>query len=387
VTSLAGAGTIARLTLLRTSRDRVALFFTFALPMLIITLLSAAAQGGELLVGVVAPDDGPLARELIADLGSSPSMELRRFDDIAALQRAVRLEKVQGGVVVPEGYDAAARAGRQTTVTMILDPSTQDSAAIRTKVAAAVASQAALIQAAQFAGGEGERFDGALGVARAQAGPVGLDVQTSTAGKPGLSGMQTRDYATLGELVLFVFLIALTSAGDLVEARRDGTARRMLATPTTAWAVVVGQGLGHFGILVVQATFIIALGAGVFGVSWGNPLGAALVVGAFALVGTSVSLLVGSVARSNEQATSLGPPVGIALAMLGGAMWPLEIVGPLMRTIGHLTPHAWALDAFVQLMGSRATVLDVLPQVAVLLAFNAVLLPLASFRLRRSLGA
>jgi hypothetical protein len=62
VTKLSGTGTIARLTLLRASRDRVALFFTFALPMLIITLLSAAAQGGELIVGVVGPDDGPLAR-------------------------------------------------------------------------------------------------------------------------------------------------------------------------------------------------------------------------------------------------------------------------------------------------------------------------------------
>jgi hypothetical protein len=49
--------------------------------------------------------------------------------------------------------------------------------------------------------------------------------------------------------------------------------------------------------------------------------------------------------------------------------------------------HGWALDAFVDLMSGGATVLDVLPQVGVLLAFSAMLLPLASFRLRRSPGA
>jgi ABC-2 type transport system permease protein len=173
---------------------------------------------------------------------------------------------------------------------------------------------------------------------------------------------------------------------DLVEARRDGTARRMLATPT-AWAVVFGQGLGQFAILVVQATFIIALGAGVSGVSWETRWAPPLWSVRSRWSARASACCSARVARSNEQATSLGPPVGIALAMLGGAMWPLEIVGPLMRTVGHLTPHAWALEAFIDLMGSRAIVLEVLAQVGILLAFSAVLLPLASFRLRRSLGA
>ena len=379
--------TIARLGLLRLSRDRVALFFTFALPLMIITLLSAAVPGGEVAVGVVAEDDGPLARELVADLEGTDSVELRDFGTVASLERAVRLERVQGGVVVPAGYDAALRAGRPMTVTLIVDPTTQDAAAIRSTVGAAVAGQAAVVQAARFAAGAGG-FDQALEMATQLAGGAGgLEVETTTAGKPGVAGMDAADYATVGELVLFIFLIGLTSAGDLVEARRDGTARRMLATPTPAWAVVVGEGLGRYAILLVQATFIVFLGATIFGVSWGDPVGVALVVGAFALVGTSISLLVGKLARSNEQATSLGPPVGIALAMLGGAMWPLEIVGPVMRAVGHLTPHAWALDAFVDLMGNGAPASAILPQVGILVLFSALLLPLAGLRLRRAIGA
>jgi ABC-2 type transport system permease protein len=379
--------TIARLGLRRLSRDRVALFFTFALPLMIITLLAAAVPGGEVAVGVVAEGDGPLARELVADLEGADSLELRSFGTVAGLERAVRLERVQGGIVVPAGYDAALRDGRPMTVTLIVDPTAQDAAAIRSTVGAAVAGQAAVVQAARFAAGAGG-FDRALEVATQLAsGAGGLEVRTTTAGKPGVAGMDAADYATVGELVLFIFLIGLTSAGDLVEARRDGTARRMLATPTPAWAVVVGEGLGRYAILLVQAAFIVLLGATIFGVSWGNPLGVALVVGTFALVGTSISLLVGTLARSNEQATSLGPPVGIALAMLGGAMWPLEIVGPVMRAVGHLTPHAWALDAFIDLMGNRVSAAAILPQVAVLVLFSAVLLPLAGLRLRRAIGA
>jgi ABC-2 type transport system permease protein len=268
-------------------------------------------------------------------------------------------------------------------VALVVDPAAQDSAAVRTRVSAAVAGQSAVVQAAAFAAPSAGGFDAGVAAARQVAGgSVALDVQTSTAGQPGFSAMKASDYATVGELVLFLFLIGLTSAGDLVEARNNGTARRMLATPTPAWAVIAGEAAGRYAVLTLQALFIIVLGAGFFGVSWGNPLGVGLVVAAYALVGTSVSLLVGTVARSNEQATSLGPPIGIALAMLGGAMWPLEIVGPVMRTVGHFTPHAWALDAFVDLMGNRVGPGAVLGQVGVLLAFSAALLPLAVLRLR-----
>ena len=65
----------------------------------------------------------------------------------------------------------------------------------------------------------------------------------------------------------------------------------------------------------------------------------------------------------------------------------IEIVGPVMRAIGHVTPHAWALDAFVDLMGNRVGPSGVLTQVAVLLLFSAAILPLAGYRLRRAIGA
>jgi ABC-2 type transport system permease protein len=53
----------------------------------------------------------------------------------------------------------------------------------------------------------------------------------------------------------------------------------------------------------------------------------------------------GTVFRTSEQATAIGPAVGTAFGMLGGCMWPLEIVPQPVRLVGHATPHAWAVDA------------------------------------------
>ena len=59
----------------------------------------------------------------------------------------------------------------------------------------------------------------------------------------------------------------------------------------------------------------------------------------FALVATGVGMLGGSVLRNAEQATSIGPPVGIALGMLGGCMWPLAIVPEPMRVSATCSPR------------------------------------------------
>src|SRR5690606_20607488 len=101
---------------------------------------------------------------------------------------------------------------------------------------------------------------------------------------------------------------------------------------------------------LVQSTLIVLVGWGLFGVDWGDPRGVVLVVVLFAVVATAVGLLVGATVSDPDQAQAVGIPVAIGLGMLGGCMWPLDIVPPLMRTLGHVAPHAWAMDAWVALV-------------------------------------
>jgi ABC-2 type transport system permease protein len=68
-------------------------------------------------------------------------------------------------------------------------------------------------------------------------------------------------------------------------------------------------------------------------------------------------------------------------------MVPLEIFTPSMRTIAHATPHAWANDAFAELVRHGGTIADILPQLGVLLAFAVALLGLAAWRLRIAITA
>ncbi|HEX7464564.1 MAG TPA: ABC transporter permease, partial [Actinomycetota bacterium] len=106
-----------------------------------------------------------------------------------------------------------------------------------------------------------------------------------------------------------------------------------------------------------------------------------------ALVGTGAAMLMGSVLENAQQAGSFGVFFGLILAALGGCMVPLEIFPNTMRTIAHVTPHAWALDAFGDVLGRNGTVADIWPQLAVLALYAAGLLSLAAVLFRRKLTA
>jgi ABC-2 type transport system permease protein len=378
---------IAIYRLVQLGRDKIGLFFTFLLPLLILALLVVAVPDQEVALGVAVQDRGQLATDLRTELEQASDIEVSSYDNANELRTAVRRFEVSAGVVIPPGYDAALRSGGQPTVELVLDQTSTDTIAVRSQVTALLSDQVALAQAAAFAAREGGvPFDQALSAAdAADTAREALDTQVTTAGATPLTNLGIAAYVTAGQLVLFLFVIGLTGAGDLVESRRLGITRRMLATPIPTWGVLAGEGLGRLGIALVQALVIVGAGALVFGIDWGNPLGVVAIIAAFSLVVAAVSLLVGAISPTAELATSIGPPIGIVLGMLAGCMWPLEIVPAPMAVAGHFTPHAWAVDAFVQLMGAGATLLDVLTEVGILLAFAAVILAVAVWRLRRSI--
>jgi ABC-2 type transport system permease protein len=154
----------------------------------------------------------------------------------------------------------------------------------------------------------------------------------------------------------------------MTETRRLGIARRILSTPTPIRTIVAGQLLGRLAIALAQALIIVLGSILFFGVAWGNPLGTAVVILSFCLVGTGSAVLVGSVCKTEEQARPVAFLLGLGLAALGGSMAPLEVFPTTARAIAHITPHAWANDAFSKLLKHGGDLTTVLPQIGILLS-------------------
>lgn len=383
--SLLRALVIAWANLVRLLRDRLGLFFIVVMPLIIIVVMGLQFGGGfDTRVGLYAPNGGPLADELAEALEGT--WQIERYDSAERLEANVREGRMAAGVILPDGYTDRLLAGETVEVGFRADPS-DVALSHRRVVEAAVADQAAIMRAAAFAADEtGSAFDSMLSEARRHAASqTPIDVEVTTIGE-SLFPAELRGF-TLGaqaQLVLFMFLTSLTGATQLIVSRQLGVSRRMLSTSTPMPTILLGEALGRFGVAAFQGVFIVAATAIGFGVTWGDPLGVAAVVGAFALVGAGVAMLIGAVSNNAEQASSVGVFAGLGIAALGGSMVPPEIFPPIMETASWLTPHRWAIDALRDLVAG-ATLADILLPVGVLLAFGVVIMALATWRLRAAL--
>jgi ABC-2 type transport system permease protein len=204
-------------------------------------------------------------------------------------------------------------------------------------------------------------------------------------GRVGGRTIEVASYFGPSMAIFFLFFTVSFGARSILAERRQGTMRRLLATAAPPGGVLAGKALAAFALGTSSVLVMWLATTLVFGADWGDPEAALLLVTVFALVGTGVGMLLGSVLHNAEQATSIGPPVGIALGMLGGCMWPLAIVPEPMRIVGHLFPQAWAMDAFIALIAKDAGLAGITLNLAVLAAFAAALLTLATWLLRRAL--
>jgi len=68
-------------------------------------------------------------------------------------------------------------------------------------------------------------------------------------------------------------------------------------------------------------------------------------------------------------------------------MWPLEVVPGSLQAVGHLTPHAWAMDAWISLSFEDGDLGTIAGSLAVLAAWSFGLLVLSVGLLRRTLRA
>jgi ABC-type multidrug transport system permease subunit len=95
--------------------------------------------------------------------------------------------------------------------------------------------------------------------------------------------------------------------------------------------------------------------------NWGaQPRWLVAVVAATSFAAMGLAMLVAALARTETQVAIYGTLLVLVLAGLSGClMGDREFMPPLMQEISRVTPHAWALDAYRQLLTNPDPAMDV----------------------------
>jgi len=208
------------------------------------------------------------------------------------------------------------------------------------------------------------------------------------AGTPSLGpfGGDYFSFAVVG--VAFAGLLGMFQEGLAAvvrSAQLSGTLEALLVTPVPVPVILFGSSLYSLLFQVVRTALHLGVALAFFGLALGrvNAAGVLAVGVLTVLCFLSVGVLSASFILVYKTGNPFSWIMGTASGLLGGVVFPIALLPPWIRWISSLLPVTYALDGMRKSLLASASFADVLPDVAALAAFDALLLPasLVAFRL------
>jgi ABC-2 type transport system permease protein len=197
-----------------------------------------------------------------------------------------------------------------------------------------------------------------------------LKVTSTMANTRIQSGYDSMKQSMIGFTVFFSMYTMVFSIGTILSDKRYKTWERMLISPVSMSSILSGTMVVSFLVGMIQMSVLILGGRYLFGIDWGNSLaGIIMITTVFVFTITSFGLLLSAIVKTEAQLGAVAPVVLTSTSMLGGTMWPLEIVNnKLLLFLAELTPQKWAMQGMLNIaakgMGFESAIL---PSIVLLL--------------------
>lgn len=316
------------------TRDRAALFWTMAFPLIFILMFGAIFTGGgsaDRAFGWADQDGTAASAELRSAFADLANVELRDMtqEDALTLMRAGDLQAV---IVVPAGYGAAiattrTQPGPPVAIAVYTDPTQQSQTA------------------------DTFRFvDSVLG---------GVNLKLTGRGPavvPEPRAVQTESLTFISYLVPSILGMALMQLGvfsaiPLVGDREKGILKRLNATPLRRWQLVGSNVLMRLLIGVVQTVVIVGVGALAFDVQISGNL---LLMAGLVILGSmsfiALGYVIASFARTEDAANGMTSVVQFPLMFLSGTFFPIDSMPDFLKGIARVLPLTYLSDGLRQVM-------------------------------------
>jgi ABC-2 type transport system permease protein len=344
------------------------------------TLLFGLAFGGSsnqpsdsrLPVGLLDQDNAAISAQLQTLLANSTVIRLdttsgRSESDLAGL---VGSNKMAAAVVIPAGYSQSVRNSSPLKLGFYADPSQPSTSTVESELLVASNRLASAVRTASIAATLTKNpatFDPALTQALAawQNPPIKVSITSGVSSKPQNQNILSMAQSSPAMMIQFAIAGLLTAASVIVNERKNRALQRLLTTSTSRFQILMGHYLAIFSLIFVQFLLLMLFGQLLHVDYLRLPLATLLVAFVTAICIAALGLLIGVLAKSEEQAIVFSLVPMFVLSGLGGAWVPLEYTGAAFQAIGHVSPVAWAMDGFKNITARG-------------LGFNSVLLPSAA---------
>lgn len=343
------------------TRDRAAVFWTLAFPLIFIVLFGLIFQGGggaRLTLGWADNDKSQASTQLKAGFAALDGVTLVETTREDAVDQ-MKVGKVDGIIVVPPGYGASlaiAQAGggaAPVELEVVTDPSRP-----------------------QLEGSIYQAVGTVLGVVNLGGRPPLVVPSPQTVQTENLNAIS---YFVPSMLGLSIMQVGIFAAIPLVADREKLILKRLAATPLHRWQLVGSNVLMRVLIAFTQAIIIVAVGTLAFGV---EVTGSLLLVAGFVTLGAMAFLALGyviaSFAKTEDSANGMTSMIQFPMMFLSGAFFQIDQMPQFLQVVARIIPLTYLADALRQVMVGGAAFAPLWVCAAVLLAWLVVCFGIAS---------
>ncbi len=176
-----------------------------------------------------------------------------------------------------------------------------------------------------------------------------------------------------------IFFIVIPLSINIVKEKTQGTFIRLRTNPVSNSIVLAGKTVMYLIICLIQ--FYMMVGVAIFlfphlGLPALNVEGNLMLMTVVALfsglAAIGFGILLGTIAKTQEQSAPFGATAVIILAAIGGVWVPVFAMPKIMQIIAQSSPMNWGLEAFYDVLLRNASLLDLVPELSLLFLFFIV---------------
>lgn len=173
-----------------------------------------------------------------------------------------------------------------------------------------------------------------------------------------------------------IFFIIVPLSINLVKEKNQGTFVRLRTNPVRYGTVLGGKTIVYLGVCLIQFTLMLLVGMYLFpaiglpGITVSGKVPMLYMVAIFSgLAAIGLGLLLGTIARTQEQAAPFGSTLVVILAAIGGVWVPVFVMPKFMQFVSKISPMNWGLQAFYDVFLRNVGFARILPEILLLLFF------------------
>ncbi|MGO8949924.1 MAG: ABC transporter permease [Ktedonobacterales bacterium] len=310
-------------------RDRAALFWTFAFPLIFIILFGLIyGNSGTVSYNLVVVDhDNTASSQRLAEaFKAAPFFNIKNESQQTATA-GVKDGTVDILIVIPSGFGARLGTRSPATVQMVYGGS---SAETNSQIESQLVQQVLT------------EFNQSVAP---YTPPAALQIQSVTA-----YNLNAVSYLAPGIMAMALMQLGLfATVAPLVTLRQEQVLRRLGATPLPRWQLLVSQVLFRLTIGLIQCAIILGISITFFNVRIvGNlvELTGLVILGAVMFI--SLGYLIASLARTVESANGISQAINFPMLFLSGIFFPLAVLPAFLTPIVRALPLTYLGDAFRQ---------------------------------------